>query len=192
MHILTPVSAEATSAQRHAHHYSFCGAARHTQACLHTRMRTCTHIETQTCKSIHTGAHTNLHMHAHKHRHMREHTCTYTRTNTQAHTRAHTHSHAHMHMHAHVARMMGCANFFSVASDAPTLVPLKICQIHAHTDTHTDSHDHAITHACHSPKLLPLHDDSACPFLLPCWGGPSTKLGCHGTAETHQVVSRLL
>ena len=62
-HILTPVSAKATPAQRHAHHCSICGAARHTHTDVpaqthtcarthtHTRMRTCTHIQTQMRRS---------------------------------------------------------------------------------------------------------------------------------------------
>jgi len=87
-HILTPVSAKATLAQRHAHHCSICGAARHThmRACTHThtRMRTRTHIQTQTRVCIHTGAHTHTY------------TCTCTRTNTQTHARTHTHTHTHM------------------------------------------------------------------------------------------------
>ena len=71
-----------------------------------------------------TNAHANTHRHAHTHKHTDTHTHTLTRTHahtyTCTHTRTHTHPHAHMHMHAHVARVMG--QFFSVVSDAPTLV----------------------------------------------------------------------
>ena len=99
----------------------------------HTRMRTRTHIQTQTRACIHTGTHAHIHMQAHKRRHTREHT--YTRTNIQAHTRAHTHTHTRTHTHTHTRTRTrshayaptccardGLRQFFSVASDAPTLV----------------------------------------------------------------------
>jgi hypothetical protein len=49
-HVLTPASAKATPAHRHAHHCSICGAARHTsrRACTHALMCTHTHTLTRT------------------------------------------------------------------------------------------------------------------------------------------------
>ena len=120
-HILMLVSAKATTAQRHAHHCSICGAARHTQACLHTR----THVHAHTHAHAHTHTNTNTRVYTQA----RTHTYTCTRTNTQTHAREHTytqtqthshtrvrthtytHAHTHIHMHAHVARVMGFANF---------------------------------------------------------------------------------
>ena len=176
--ILTPVSAKATPAQRHVHHCSICGTARHTHTGMpahthtcarthtHTRMRTRTYIQIQTRTCIHTGAHTQIHMHAHKNRHTRARTNTYihtntqahtrtkththththtgtharahtyTRTNTQAHTRAHTHTHVHTHVYACTRFVRdGLRQFFSVASDTPTLVQfrahgnIKVCKL---------------------------------------------------------------
>ena len=105
----------------HAHHCSICGAARHTQACLHTR----THVHAHTHAHAHTHTNTNTRVYTQA----RTHTYTCTRTNTQTHAREHTytqtqthshtrvrthtytHAHTHIHMHAHVARVMGFANF---------------------------------------------------------------------------------
>jgi hypothetical protein len=91
------------------------GSKAHTQAHTHThahthihsRSCTCAHTLTQTRARIHTGAHTHIHMRTHKHTDTRAHTCT--RTNAQAHTRS------------RCARD-GLRQFFSVASDALTLV----------------------------------------------------------------------
>ena len=146
--ILTPVSAKATPAQRHVHHCSICGTARHTHTGMpahthtcarthtHTRMRTRTYIQIQTRTCIHTGAHTQIHMHAHKNRHTRARTNTYLHTNTQAHTRAHTHTHVHTHVYACTRFVRdGLRQFFSVASDTPTLVQfrahgnIKVCKL---------------------------------------------------------------
>jgi hypothetical protein len=62
-------------------------------------------------------------MHTHKNTDTREHT--YTRTNTQAHTCTHAQTLTHTHAYActRCARN-GLRQFFSVASDAPTLVSL--------------------------------------------------------------------
>ena len=140
-HILMLVSAKATTAQRHAHHCSICGAARHTQACLHTRTHVHAHAHTRTHACA--RAHTYLHKHARVYTQARTHTYTCTRTKTQTHARAHilTHKHTCTHTHTHTHTCMrahtltrthaytcsrrardGLCHFFSVASDAPTLV----------------------------------------------------------------------
>ena len=62
-HILTPASAEAAPAKRHAHHCST-----HSHACKHT----------------YTDARANTHRRAHIHTH--KHTCTHTRAQTHTHT----------------------------------------------------------------------------------------------------------
>jgi hypothetical protein len=77
-HILTPASAKAAPALRHAHHCSVCGVARHTQTHTYTHAHAHAHTHTQTRARIHTGAHT--HRHTHKHTDTRAHT--YTRTDT--------------------------------------------------------------------------------------------------------------
>ena len=149
-HILMLVSAKATTAQRHAHHCSICGAARHTQACLHTRTHVHAHAHTRTHACART--HTYKHKRARVYTQARTHTYTCTRTNTQTHARAHIHTHkytgtharAHTHTHTHTrahththTRTHTCIcthtfardwhrQFFSVASDAPTLVKQSI------------------------------------------------------------------
>jgi len=62
-----------------------------------------------------THAHTHIHMHTHKHTDTRTHT--HTNAKTQAHTRAHTHAFA-----CTCCAYDGLRQFFSVASNAPTLV----------------------------------------------------------------------
>ena len=89
----------------------------HTRTHTHTntRMRTHTHTQTQTRANVHRLA---QHMHTHKHTH------TYKRPNTQAHTCTHTHAHTHTCTHAYTFTCCardGLRQFFSIASDAPTL-----------------------------------------------------------------------
>ena len=61
-----------------------------------------------------THAHARTHTHAQTHRHIRAHTHTHTLTHT------HTHSHTHAYACTRCARD-GLRQFFSVASNAPTL-----------------------------------------------------------------------
>jgi len=90
-------------------------------------MRTHTHLHTQTrantCRRAH--AHTLAHAQTHKLTDTRTHTHTYKHPNTQAHTYAQTHTH----MHAYACTCCACdglRQFFSVASDTPTLVLGKL------------------------------------------------------------------
>jgi hypothetical protein len=87
-HILTLASAKATPAQHHVHHCSICGAARHTQTCLHTRTHVHVHTRTHAC------AHTCTHVCARAHN-------TNTNTRVYTHRRAHTHTHARAQTHRH-------------------------------------------------------------------------------------------
>jgi len=87
-HILAPASAKATPAQHHVHHCSICGAARHTQTCLHTRTHVHVHTRTHAC------AHTCTHVCARAHN-------TNTNTRVYTHRRAHTHTHARAQTHRH-------------------------------------------------------------------------------------------
>jgi hypothetical protein len=98
-HILTLVSAKATPAQHHAQHCSICGAARHTQACLHarTRMHMCTQIQTQMRMCINTGTHTNTQTHARAHIHTHKHPGTHAHAHTK--TLIHTHTRTCICMH---------------------------------------------------------------------------------------------
>jgi hypothetical protein len=122
--ILTPASAKATPAQRHAHHCSICGAARRTRAHRYIH----THTYTHAC----AHAHTYENKRAHRYTQARTHT--YTRINTQTHmhkhagTQAHTHTHTltHAYAYTHGARDGLCQNF-SVASDATSLVNTQYC-----------------------------------------------------------------
>ena len=122
-HILTPASAKAAPAQRHAHHCINCGAVQHTyiHAHAHTRAHTQMHNHTQSHTYTHTHAHShtytntnarvNTDRRAHTYSCARTNTCVRTRTHAHRHTSACTHTRAHMHMHAHVVRVMGFANF---------------------------------------------------------------------------------
>ena len=105
-HVLMPASAK--DAQHHAHHCCVCEAARHThQASTHIRAHTRTHTHTR----------------------MRTYTNTNTRKYSQARTRTYTctNTHTHRHTQTRACACTRCARdglrqFFSVASDAPTLV----------------------------------------------------------------------
>jgi len=92
------------------------GVPAHTHTCArthtHARMRTCTHIRTQTSVCMHTGEHTQIHRH--------------TRAHANIHTRACARTHTHSHTLTHTCICTRCARdglrqFFSVASDAPSL-----------------------------------------------------------------------
>ena len=100
-HILTPASAQAAPAQRHAHHCSICGAARHTHTRAHTRAHAqtvCTHTHTHT--HVHTHAHAHTHTHTYKQKQVQINTGTHTRTHTHRNTHAHTLTHTCICMHA--------------------------------------------------------------------------------------------
>jgi len=88
-----------TGVHTHAQTHSHARIQTHSRAHTHTltRMRMCSHIQTQACVRMHTGAH--------KHR------------GTHAHTLKRTHAYAR----TRCARD-GLRQFSSVASDAPTLV----------------------------------------------------------------------
>ena len=116
------------------------GSKTHTQACLHTRTHACarTHTykhkrarvytqartHTYTCTRTNTQTHARAHIHTHK----------YTGTHARAHTHTHTHTRAHTHTHTrthtcictHTFARDWHRQFFSVASDAPTLVKQSI------------------------------------------------------------------
>ena len=123
-HVLTPASAKAAPAQRHAHTplQHLCGSKAHT--CTHT---TRAHTYTLACMLTHT------HMRTHTHTHARTHAHTYTHPLTRRHTRAHTHTHVHAYTRTHrLTRTLhayartrcvrdGLSQIFSVASNAPTL-----------------------------------------------------------------------
>jgi len=127
-HILMPAAARAAPAQLHAHYCSICGAARHNhrETHAHTRTHAHTYIHPHACACAHTYKHKRVrvytqahtHIHMHMHRYTRAHT--YKRPNTQAHTRAHTHTHTCI-CSTRCAHD-GFRQFFSVASDAPSLV----------------------------------------------------------------------
>ena len=118
-HILTPVSAKATPAQRHAHHCSICGAARH------THRRACTHAH------VCTPTHAHTHAHAHTYKHKRAHTHTHARA--QTHARAHTHTHARAQTQTYTRAQIHTH---------------KHTGTHARTRTHTYTHMHARAHTC--------------------------------------------
>ena len=90
--------------------------------------------ERHTRACTHTGmrAHTCAHMHKHMH------TC--------------THTHTHTHTHTLHRACDGLRQFFSVASDTPSLVMLyceglvRVSYTHTHAHTHTHSHSHTRTH----------------------------------------------
>jgi hypothetical protein len=123
-HILTPASAKAAPAQR--------GASTPLQhlwgSKAHAQRNTCTH------KHTHTHTHTHIHAcacaHTYKHKCARTHTHTCTRTNTHVRTRinqTHRHTHAPTLSRTRAYACTRCARdglrqFFSVASDAPSLV----------------------------------------------------------------------
>jgi len=133
-HFLTPISAKAAPAQRHAHHCSICGAVSHTQAHTpthaHTHLHACTHTYKHNRARVHTQAHTHTYTCAHTQTrgHTYKYTCTHTRAHAHLHIHArihahtHTNSHAHMHIHAQVARVIVNFSASLVTSDAPTLV----------------------------------------------------------------------
>jgi len=100
--VASPGIVLAPALSRHTH--------RHTHT--HTHMHAHAHTYTNTNARANTlrRAHTHTHAHTHKHTCTRAHT--YTRTNTQAHTRAYACTRC--------ARD-GLRQFFSVASNAPTL-----------------------------------------------------------------------
>ena len=82
-HILTPASAKAATAQRHAHHCSICGAVKHTHTYTHahtlTRMRMRTHIHTHKHTGTHACAHTRVHAYTSAHTLTRTCICMHTR-----------------------------------------------------------------------------------------------------------------
>ena len=115
--------------------------ARHicTQASTFIQTNACTRTHTHTHTSKHVQANRNRSAHAHTHAHMQTHTrayihkCNnagsntnnYTRTRTHIHTRTHTQVQTqltgkHAYARTHCA-CDGLRQFFSVASDAPTL-----------------------------------------------------------------------
>jgi hypothetical protein len=110
------------------------GVPAHTHTCARTHAYTHahahTHMQTLTRTCIHTGAHTHIHIHARKHTDTSASTHTHIHTQTPRHTRARTHTYTHMHAdthsHTHAYACTRCAHdglrqYFSVASDAPTL-----------------------------------------------------------------------
>jgi hypothetical protein len=129
-YILTPASAKAAPAQRHARHCSICGAVRHTHRracthahthahrCTHTRMRMHTHIHKRA--RVYRQAQTHIHMHTHKY--TRAHS--YKHPNTQAQAHAHTHTHTLTRARAYACTLCardGLCQISCVASDAPDL-----------------------------------------------------------------------
>ena len=145
-HILTPVSAKTTPAQRHAHHYSISGAARHTQAYLHTHTHTHTHAHTHICARTHTHTRMRTRTHAcaraHTYKHKRAHV--YTQACTYTHIHMHTHKHAdtrestHTHTHAQIHRH--ARTHIHTLSHTHTHTP------HTHTHTRARAHTHAHAH----------------------------------------------
>jgi len=78
-----------------------------------------THTRTHT----HTYTHTHAHAHTHTNTNVRE--CTHARTHIHAQTHRHTHTHLHTHAYAHTrCARDGLFQFFSVASNAPSLASL--------------------------------------------------------------------
>jgi hypothetical protein len=99
----------------------------------------CTPLQHLWGSKTHTGTHTHIHSHAcacahtYKYRRAREYTGAHTHTYVHAQTDTRTHSLAltHRHTRAHVYARTRCARdglcqFFSVASDAPTLVTMNM------------------------------------------------------------------
>ena len=112
-HILTPAPAKAALAQHPAHHWSICGAARHT------------HRHAHACARTHT--HTNTHVHANRNRRAHAHTHAHAQTQTHACVKIYTQKHTGTHTHVHVARVMGFANF---SASLATLSHLSLPEQH--------------------------------------------------------------
>jgi len=97
----------------------------------HTRTHTRTYTHTNTNAHEYTQARTRrytLHMRTYEHKYTR---AIYTRTNTQALTRAHKHTCTRTHTCTHAYARTRCVrdglcHFFSVASDAPSLVIILV------------------------------------------------------------------
>ena len=120
-HILTPVSAKATPAQRHAHHCSICGAARHTQRCACTHAHMCTHTCTHACARAHTynkhkrtRTNTQTRVSTHKYAQTHRHTRAHTHIHTNIHARTHTHTHTCI--CTHTLHALWATPIFSIAS----------------------------------------------------------------------------
>ena len=148
-HILTPASAKAgcSSTASCTPLQNLWGSKRDTHTGTHTRTYAHTHTQhNHTLTRMRMRTHTYTYMRMHKHTDTRAHT--HTRTNTQTHTRALTHTLIHVHAytrahtlsrtHAYVCTRCACdglRQFFSVASNAPTLVLpvlLKLCSTNLH------------------------------------------------------------
>jgi len=136
-HIFMPASAKAAPAQRHAHHCSICGAVRHTHTERHMHTHVHTHIYAHTHAHAHTHTNTNAcayshrRTHTHTHEHAQIHACTHILTpkHTGTHTRTHTYTHTLTRTRAYACTRCahdGLRLFFSVASDAPSLVFLAL------------------------------------------------------------------
>ena len=153
-HILTPASAEAASAQRHAHHCSVCGTARHIHRRAPTRARKHTYTHIYAHKHAHANTHTNTN--ACEYTQARTHTYTCTCTNTQTHTHTHkqkgthapsqTHGHTHTHAHMHTD---------------------KRAQTRTHTHAHTHSHTRTHSYNACVARVMGLAKFSASLATLP-------------------------
>ena len=87
-HILTPKSAKAAPAQRHAH---YCSAHSHTCAHTYKHRRMCEYTQARIHTRVHTYTRTNTQAHTHTHTYARIHPRTHTHTHTHTHTCICTH-----------------------------------------------------------------------------------------------------
>ena len=122
-----PLNRQGTAATAHPHAclskgYSStapCTPLQHLWATTPTHRQACTHAHTCARTHTHTRKRTRTHIQTQTRAHIHTYTCT--RTNTRTHTRANIHTRTHAYACTRCARHV-LRQFFSVASDAPTLV----------------------------------------------------------------------